>query len=96
MKTVDVLKRARALVARPDGWCKRRLEDEAGRVCAKGAIMKACARSWGLGSECVCMAAQSAMPCEDVVVFNDSKRTTQADVVALFDWAIGIEMAGGI
>jgi hypothetical protein len=101
-KTVEVLKQARALVARPDGWHQGDWDDGTGRVCAAGAVVKADtgdARAWYAESDHAAEARgvlRALTPKGKVGAYNDHPLTTQADVVALFDWAIGIEMAGGL
>lgn len=89
---VKKLRKARALVAK--GWCQKFLwvpDEVHGKpeaFCAIGACV------WsGLIDKSLLYAL---VPDENVPKFNDRRSTTQADVVALFDWAIGIEMAGGL
>lgn len=87
MKTVDVLRKARELVAA--GWCKGAYQ-QGRRFCAVGALRAACP-----DEDMVVAVAHRRLGAYlpelvggDVVRYNDAHTTTHADVLALFDRAI--------
>lgn len=95
---IRVLRRARRLVARPDGWTQHTSLDRAGRVCAIGAIFGPLGCVFDIRRYEAFEAVNMLVPpwLRTLSTWNDAPGRTQDDVVALFDTAIGIELAGGI
>lgn len=95
---------AKALIDTPEKWGRGDYENEAGCLCAYGAIMKA---KYGFvleyddGPFSEDHALMHALPplsgvkfdLADVSAFNDHPDTTHADIMALFDRAIAAEEA---
>lgn len=104
MKTVKILEKARGLLEK--GWVQGRGYDVDvdGNICycAVSAWQRADPRSgeWlltpalGLLLSLVPEAPKSHLT--PVAAFNDNPKTKKEDVLALYDWAIGIELAGGL
>jgi hypothetical protein len=88
VSVVDDLKGARERVEK--GWCKHRLRDGQGNVCAVGAI---CLQT---GAEMPARHPAAAqlrkfLPKEfggEIADFNDARSTTKEDVLMLFDKAL--------
>ena len=99
--TVEKLKKARGLIAK--GWCQgvwaktkggRNVsphDSRAVRFCALGACRRSSTRSSYFHTLSALVPDGGAL-----AAFNDKKDTKRSDVIALFDWAIGIEMEGGL
>lgn len=93
--TFRILRRARALIARPRGWIKDRAEDDQGRVCMVGATARAArelnsaysreADMWLL------VAIRARHPeCGSIPYFNDAKTTRKHMVLKIFDDAMAL------
>lgn len=104
---IDVLRKARELIARPEGWTKRANARDArggivgvgsGRAtcfCAVGALWHADAPNFH-SVRALRDALESVLPAGvaiEIEAFNDDPGTTHADVLALFDRAIAAEEA---
>lgn len=105
MKNVDILKKAQKLVA--NGWVQgsAREEKEDGTVCycMTGAIRNAYGARWlhrGFAQTLMYLMPQpEKFPWTTpglIPRYNDAPSTTQEDVLNMFSWAIGIELAGGL
>lgn len=99
MTTLETLRQARALLARPHGWGKgrfmpRRTHPDVPRYCAVGAIQHAAARippASVLAAEAELNIALNKLynyQFPGVTSFNDRRTTTKAQVLELFDHAI--------
>lgn len=100
MNTIEILKAARELIAKPNGWTQRVMarndsgaavaasDSEASCFCAWGAI-RAAGGDW----EWPALKALDGVAGERVETFNDAPGRTQAEVVAKFDEAIAAEEA---
>lgn len=95
MNVIDVLERARAIIADPKDWCRGDFHRDGAR-CAMGAIMVAApmTRVRGdklfLGAMIALQDTVCAMSkCRNIATFNDSH--THSDVLAAFDRAIAVE-----
>lgn len=94
-----VLREARKLIERPEGWVKGRdaLDRDGNSVyaysrdacafCAVGAIMRSCDARWGR----VVSAVKSANGIDALWSWNDAPERTHAEVLAAFDRAIAAE-----
>lgn len=97
-EVVDVLVRARALIASEDRWCRgsySKLQDDGFfAFCAVGAELQATRGivDWSDESPSL-LALIAALPegYDRISVFNDDPKTTHADVLALYDRAIEME-----
>jgi hypothetical protein len=98
-EVVDVLVRARALIADEKYWCRgnytQLVDDESVfAYCAVGAEMNATRGLMGWPDESPSLVALiNALPAgyTRVSVFNDDPKTTHADVLSLYDRAIEME-----
>jgi len=101
MKTSEVLKKARAVIEKPENWTKGHYARDAdGRpvsplhssaicFCALGAIRRAALLSGdGSGYAAALHNASCIKHGADVHMVNDDDNTTHADVLAIFDEAI--------
>ena len=102
MKAIDILKKARSLIAIPDAWTKRLMRNANGDFlcyCALGAVMEAAPDGLAdLEAEKACGMLAMALPKEHhttspgemdrVAIYNDAPRTTHRDILRVFDKAI--------
>lgn len=98
MTALDILKKARALLARPYAWTKntsKRLVRVPGKkrrkcaYCATGAIAAVCSEgSFERMRARQALREQIPFGMSGIESFNDRKTTTKRDVLALFDRAI--------
>jgi hypothetical protein len=107
MSALEVLQKARELIAKPGGWTQgayartadgfliSERNDNASCFCSVGAVSRSSDISEDIGSAFDFL--HNAMPprftAAGIIGFNDSPDTTQADVVALFDRAIKLAEA---
>jgi hypothetical protein len=87
----DVLREAKGLVAK--GWCQGHAR-EGDKFCAIGAL---CTAAWETGDWSVMKRARAALGSiippdyhSSLMQWNDTPGRTQAEVVALFDEALGV------
>lgn len=80
------------------GWCQRKLADDAGRMCALGALRN-CQHDldvgeWSPAIEAAADFVRSALPFgNSIPAYNNHETATHADVLALFDRAIDARKA---
>lgn len=95
MTTVEILKAARAKIAKPENWCKG-LAIKGNARCAMGALLAVCdsqnGRMNSYESE-IPLLLKRFVPVRygQVAAFNDAPETTHAKILALFDMAIAGE-----
>lgn len=99
-KSVKMLQRARSLIE--NGWCKNfEAKDKKGncvfyddpraaQFCIVGACYKAEVSEGHMDT------LRAFTPHGVIGAFNDRRATSKKDVLELFDWAIGVEEAGGL
>ena len=97
METVEVLRRAKALIDSPEKWWKKVEQQPAaeGSNCALTALIQV---AWQRGAH---HSAEDALgevlgmndPSHDIPVWNDAPERTHAEVMAAFDKAIAAEEA---
>ena len=93
MTTSELLRAARALIDKPQKWCKR-YDFLHGRHCARGALLEVTDgldRSGFLLHRTVSL-LERATPGDRLMNYND--RHTHAEVMALFDRAIALAEKG--
>jgi hypothetical protein len=90
---ISKLRKAQALIADPSKWGKGAYHNKiTGQMCALGACYGAGLIS---ATETMCDILEEEFDDPSVLQFNDSPKTTHADVMALFDLAIAVEEVGG-
>lgn len=105
MKTVTILKKARGLIEK--GWVQGAgygLDENGNRCyCAVTALTNAhnpngwsYAPTPGMHTLRILVPESPFGHLTPVAAFNDNPKTKKEDVLALYDWAIGIELAGGL
>ena len=91
MKTVTVLKKARALLAK-DGWCQGAYTNNNGEHCVMGAIRACTPDYWDQQRQSLdAYLALKSVIHQDPVVWNDQKGRTMRQVLKAFDEAIRAE-----
>lgn len=97
MKTSNVLKKARGLVAQ--GWCKGASIKPNKRggysYCARGALIAASGDQNVSRQEALMSLSLHVPQAHSVVSFNDADDTKKRDILEAFDWAIGERLAHG-
>ena len=96
----DVLRRAKALIGRPESWCKGMFRTEM-KYCARGAITNAVVDLEQMGAKRIAhlvpraeQLLSRAIAKKNIEQWNDSPFTLHADVIAAFDRAIALAEAG--
>lgn len=87
---LDLLRGARARVARPDGWCQHQVNDSLGRVCAEGALLIEAGEPTYKYYSALGYLEKNLVGFWSVAEYNDAHGRTQAEVVALFDRAMAL------
>lgn len=80
---------AKALIADPSRWCKRKMEED-GSFCAMGAAAKI-GGGYSIDSDrtkAMYLVLSRLTPGWQVSVYNDTPTTTHGDIMALYDRAI--------
>jgi len=92
-KKLEILKKMRTILSRPNGWIKDVLENGAGGYCLLGAERKALEELYGVsyrhvdsnGAKLIGKAVVRDRGFGAVDEFNDAKKTKKKDVIALLD-----------
>ena len=95
-ETADVLRRAKAMIDRPEKWCQGALLNDGGAMCMLGAINMAVSGDADLfGGQDAKMALYAAVGNHPTSVWNNAPERTHAEVMAAFDKAIALAESSG-
>lgn len=94
-QSADILRRAKALIDRPEKWCRFIQRDFSGRMCAIGAIIAGEGKTPMQDNphRGALTTLSSVLPhkrSDPIASWNNDPDTTHADVMAAFDKAIAL------